>query len=452
MTEDSTEVGLEGNEGTEAFRQEPSANEKINHGDHAWVLIASALVMLMTAPGLALFYSGLVRKKNVLATMMQCLVLLSLMSIIWAVIGYSLAFGSPGWVWGGFDYFLLQNVQPHWDPEVGQVIPMVGEIPRMTHLLFHGMFFVIAPALICGAFAERMRFSAMIFFSLGYGIFVYCPICHWFWGNGFLHYGVPHALLGGSLDFAGGTVVHLSSGTSALVCAMVLGKRLGFGQMAMPPHNLTYTALGASLLWFGWFGFNAGSAFRADVLASHAMLVTHLSASAGALTWVLFDFHYRRKPSILGTCTGAVAGLVSITPAAGYVLPLSAMAFGVCGTVACYWSCTWLKRQIGYDDSLDVFGVHGVAGLVGALLTGVFASQAVVGQAEPLGMIDDFAAGAWLVLAQLVSALIAMGFSVVVSYLLLKGLDLTVGLRVSQEEENRGLDVSQHGEEGYIMV
>ena len=425
----------------------------IDTGSNAWLLTSSALVLMMTGPGLALFYSGLVRKKNVLGVMMQCVFLMGLMTIIWALWGYTLSFGGSGpWI-GNLDYLLMNGVQPTL-VDGQSYIPMFPDlhIPRLTHMLFQGMFFIITPALICGAFAERMKFSTMVVFMILWGTLVYCPLCHWVWGGGILAYGSENANLsaGGALDFAGGTVVHISSGLSALICALVIGKRIGFGTNPMPPHNLTYTAIGASLLWVGWFGFNAGSALAADGIAANAFAVTHFGAAAGAIAWAGMEWITRGKPSVLGTCSGAVAGLVCVTPAAGFVLPMSGLLMGLIVGVVCFLSCTVMKNKFGYDDSLDAFGVHGVGGTLGALLTGVFATRAVwdIGKGKPLGLIE----GGSVIFGQLAAVAITIAVSVTVTFVLLKVLDATMGLRVSRANEIEGLDLSQHGEEGYIFI
>jgi Amt family ammonium transporter len=328
----------------------------------------------------------------------------------------------------------------------------IGGIPMLTHMLFQGMFFIITPALICGAFAERMKFSSMVVFSILWGTFVYCPLAHWVWGGGILAYGVANSANwgGGALDFAGGTVVHISSGVSALVCALVIGKRAGYGTEPMPPHNLTYTAAGAALLWVGWFGFNAGSALAADGIAASAFAATHFSAAAGAVTWPVLEWILRGKPTVLGACSGAVAGLVCITPAAGYVTPMPALAMGAAGGAVCYFACTSLKGAFKYDDSLDAFGVHGVGGTLGAILTGVFATRAVqkLGEGEPLGLIE----GGTVIKGQLIATAITWVVAAVASFILLKLLDATLGLRVPTQEELQGLDLTQHGEEGYIFM
>jgi Amt family ammonium transporter len=435
--------------------QEAASNQQrtIDRGDNAWVLTSSALVLMMTGPGLALFYSGLVRKKNVLGVMMQCVFLMGLMTVIWALWGYSLAFGGSGPWLGNLDFALMKGVQPtlvDGQPE----IPIHPDLPlpRLTHMLFQGMFFIITPALICGAFAERMKFSTMVVFMILWGTLVYCPLCHWVWGGGVLAYGSPHAALsaGGALDFAGGTVVHISSGVSALICALLIGKRLGLGSDPMPPHNLTYTAVGACLLWVGWFGFNAGSALAADGIAASAFAVTHFGAAAGALGWAGMEWLNRGRPGVLGTCSGAVAGLVCVTPAAGFVQPMSGLWMGLAAGVVCYLACTRLKNRFGYDDSLDAFGVHGVGGTLGAILTGVFATRAVcdIGKGKPLGLIE----GGTVLVGQIAATAISWILAAVVTFILLKLLDATLGLRVSPNEEIEGLDLSQHGEEGYIFI
>jgi Amt family ammonium transporter len=324
---------------------------------------------------------------------------------------------------------------------------MAGSYPVLTHMLFQGMFFIITPALICGAFAERMKFSTMVIFMILWGILVYCPLCHWVWDYGLLSYDNPTAWFG-ALDFAGGTVVHISSGISALVCALVLGRRLGFGTEPMPPHNLTYTVIGAALLWVGWFGFNAGSALSAGNLAASAFTATHFAAAAGALAWGAIEWIMRKKPTVLGTCSGAVAGLVCITPAAGYVQPMPAFILGAAAGVVCYYAVTFLKPRLGYDDSLDAFGVHGVGGTLGALLTGLFATKAVKGGEEALGLLEN----GKLLGQQAGACLVTWIYAAVVTFILLKVLDVLMGLRVSQQEEIQGLDLTQHGEEGYIFI
>ncbi len=437
-------------------------------GHNAWMLMSCALVLFMTAPGLAMFYSGLVRKKNVLGVMMQCIFLMGLMTVIWALYGYSLSFGGDDKFIGNGDHLFMNGVQRYWDQETETVVtPMFNagqpwQIPMFTHMLFQGMFFIITPALICGAFAERMKFSTMVVFSILWGTLVYCPLCHWVWDGGLLAYVLPSAfakgegngLMGGALDFAGGTVVHISSGVSALVCALVMGRRLGFGSEPMPPHNLTYTTLGTGMLWVGWFGFNAGSELACDGLTSSAFAATHFSAAAGALSWAIIEWILRGKPSVLGACSGAVAGLVCITPAAGFVQPMPALAMGAAAGLVCFFACTKLKQAMGYDDSLDAFGVHGVGGTLGAILTGVFATiqcadPGLVSEGQPVGLIDG---ASRLFIGQLAAIGVTVVFAGVITFILLKILDATMGLRVTQEQEFQGLDLSQHGEEGYIFI
>ena len=422
-----------------------------NAADNAWMLVSSALVLMMTAPGLALFYCGLVRKKNVLGVMMQCVFLMGLMSVVWALWGYSLAFGGDmaGGLVGNFDFLFLQGVLPTWDDVAKTaVVPNVATLPRSVHMVYQMMFFIITPGLICGAYAERMKFSAMVVFSLLWGTLVYCPLAHWVWSDtGWLNPLNTKAIYP-AFDFAGGTVVHVSSGISALVCSLMLGKRLGYGHEAMPPHNLTYTCTGAALLWVGWFGFNAGSALGSSAQAANAFVATHMAAAAGVLAWAGAEWVQRGKPSILGACSGAVAGLVCITPACGFVTPMAGIVFGVAGGLICFGACN-LKGKLGYDDSLDAFGVHGIGGMFGALLTGVFSTRAVIpGASTPQGVLE----GNWLQLRnQAIGVLLAVALAVAGTVVLLKLIDLVLGLRVSQQDELQGLDVSQHGEEGYIF-
>ena len=415
-------------------------------GHNAWMLTSCALVLFMTAPGLAMFYSGLVRKKNVLGVMMQCIFLMGLMTVLWALYGYSLAFGGDGPYIGNGEYLFMNGVQQEWDEAADAPhTPMFNEgelyqIPMLTHMLFQGMFFIITPALICGAFAERMKFSTMVVFTVLWGTFVYCPLCHWVWDGGILGFvetGKDGAgVMGGALDFAGGTVVHISSGVSALVCALLIGRRLGFGTEDMRPHNLTYTVLGAAMLWVGWFGFNAGSELASDGLTSSAFAVTHFSAAAGAVAWALVEWVTRGKPSVLGAASGAVAGLVCITPAAGFVQPMPALLFGAAGGVGCYFAVAVLKVKFGYDDSLDAFGVHGVGGTLGAVLTGVFATRACwdIDGGNKLGLIEGESR---VFIGQIVAVVITWVFSIVMTFVILKLLDVTMGLRVSQEDEVR---------------
>ncbi len=428
---------------------------QLDRADNAWMLVSSALVLCMTTPGLAMFYGGLVRKKNVLSVIMQCVFLMGLMTMIWGLVGYSLCFGGTDAWLGNTDHFFMRGVQATWESGAS-VTPLHAtlNIPMLTHMLFQGMFFIITPALICGAFAERMKFSAMVAFSILWGLIVYCPLCHWVWDAGILAYGSPHAktlCAGGALDFAGGTVVHISSGVSALVCALVLGKRVGFGTEPMPPHNLTYTALGAGLLWVGWFGFNAGSALAADSIAASAFAATHFSAAAGTVAWAVTEWIRTGKPTVLGASSGAVAGLVCITPAAGFVTPMSAMVMGIAAGVMCYFTCSVMKQKLGYDDSLDAFGVHGLGGTLGAILTGIFATRAVFDvstKGEPLGLLE----GGNVLVAQIIATVISWVLAAVVTVILLKLIDGAIGLRVGTDEEIEGLDISLHGEEGYIFL
>lgn len=432
-------------------------------GHNAWMMTSCALVLFMTAPGLAMFYGGLVRKKNVLGVMMQCITLMGLMTVLWALVGYSLAFGGDAekdnvvsQLVGNMDHALMKGVGHEWNEatKVGEA-PLLdpknkASIPLLTHMLFQGMFFIITPALICGAFAERMKFSTMVVFSVLWGLIVYCPLCHWVWDGGILAFGKEWAISNGALDFAGGTVVHISSGTSALVCALVLGKRHGFGSQPMPPHNLTYTILGAAMLWVGWFGFNAGSQLGSDAIAASAFAATHFAAAAGALAWAGMEWITRGKPSALGAASGLVAGLVCITPASGFVTPMPALIMGAAAGVVCFYACTTIKSKFGYDDSLDAFGVHGVGGTQGAVLTGVFATRAVsnVNSGKPLGLLE----GGDILSGQVVATAVTWVVSIVATFIILKVLDAVMGLRVSQQDEIQGLDLSQHGEEGYIFI
>ncbi|MEM8864938.1 MAG: ammonium transporter [Planctomycetota bacterium] len=427
-----------------------AADEAKLAAHNAWMLTCCALVLFMTAPGLAMFYGGLVRKKNVLSVMMQCLFLMGLMTVLWALYGYSLAFGGDNPYIGNGDYLMMNDVQRTWPEGAdGPVEPMEGVIPRLTHMLFQGMFFIITPALICGAFAERMKFSAMAVFLVLWGTVVYCPLCHWVWGGGILAFGGENSWSGGALDFAGGTVVHISSGISALVCALVIGRRNGWGQDDMRPHNLTYTALGAAMLWVGWFGFNAGSELASDHLTASAFAVTHFSAAAGAVAWAAYEWLTRGKPSVLGVASGAVAGLVCITPAAGFVNPMPALIMGAAAGVVCAIACG-MKSKFGYDDALDAFGVHGVGGTLGAILTGVFATRACwdIAEGEKLGLIE----GGTVMQGQLVATAVTWIYSIVVTYILLKIVDVTIGLRIDEQGERQGLDLADHEEEGYILT
>lgn len=417
-------------------------------GDNAWLLVSSALVLMMTGPGLALFYGGLVRKKNVLATMMQSFTLMALITVLWALFGYSLAFGPGNAFVGGLDHLFLRGVGAQPDPAYA------ATIPAQTFMVFQLMFAIITPALITGAFAERMKFSAMVAFMILWSLIVYNPMAHMVWGKG----GFLNAAAGGSfptLDFAGGTVVHITSGVSALVCALYLGKRVGFPKEPMPPHSVVLSFIGACLLWVGWFGFNAGSALGAGSLATSAFVATHFGAAAAAVGWALAEWVRNGKPSVLGAISGCVAGLVAITPASGFVGPMSALVIGFVAGVACYWMVARVKGKIGYDDSLDAFGVHGVGGTVGALLTGVFASSVInpifkdgQGNAVAVGVLEG---NAHQLLNQFVGVIIAWVLAIVGTLIILKIVDAVIGLRVSEEHEIQGLDLSQHGEEGYNL-
>ena len=426
---------------------EEAGGDELIGADVAWMLTSSALVLMMTAPGLALFYGGLVRKKNILSVMMQCIFLMGLMSVVWALWGYSLAFGGSSPYFGNLDHLFLKGVIPHLNSSGEATVPMSGGIPTSVFMVFQMMFFIITPALICGAFAERMKFSTMCVFMVLWGTFVYCPIAHWVWADTGWLCEWNEAAAFPALDFAGGTVVHISSGISALVCALLLGKRLGFGQEPMPPHNLTYTCVGAAMLWVGWFGFNAGSALSANAAAANAFVATHLAAAAGVLAWAGAEWVTRGQPSVLGACSGAVAGLVCITPAAGSVTPIHGIVLGLLAGFVCFYACTTIKTRFGYDDSLDAFGVHGVGGTAGALLTGVFATKAVTG-----GRAGLLAGNGAQLVNQVVGIVAAALIAVIGTLILLKILDAVMGLRVTEEEEIRGLDLSQHGEEGYIFL
>lgn len=405
----------------------------MNAADNAWVLASSALVLLMT-PGLALFYGGMTRQKNVLSTMMHSFFLMGLASIIWLFYGFSLAFG-PDAFWGvigSLKHFALAGVGAEVWPE--------QTIPGTTFMIFQCMFAVITPALISGAFAERMKFSAFIIFMFLWMTFVYCPVAHWVWG--------PEGWLSkmGALDFAGGTVVHINAGVAALACALVIGKRKGYGTAAMIPHNLTLTLLGAGLLWFGWFGFNAGSALKADASASMAFVVTHMATAAGALSWVFAEWIIKGKPTTLGIASGAVAGLVAITPASGYVGPVSSVILGAVAGVVCYLAVL-AKSSLGYDDSLDVVGVHGVGGAWGAIATGLFASKAINATAAD-GLFFGNPGQLWI---QIVAVLATIVYSFVVTLIILYIVKAIVGLRVTDEEEVVGVDLSAHGETAYSL-
>ena len=416
-------------------------------GDNAWMLTSAALVLMMTGPGLALFYGGLVRRKNVLGTMMQSFAMMGIVTLTWATVSYSLAFGHGTSFIGGFEYLFLHGVELTPNPDYG------ATVPHQTYMVYQLMFAIITPALIGGAFAERMKFSAMALFFILWSIFVYDPMAHMVWGTG----GLLNAALGGKipcLDFAGGTVVHVTSGVSALVAAIYLGKRLGYPKTAMPPHSLVISFIGACLLWVGWFGFNAGSAVAASSLATSAFVATHFAAAAAAVSWSVAEWIHNGKPTALGAISGAVAGLVVITPASGFVKPMPALALGIIAGAFCFFMVIKVKSWFGYDDSLDAFGVHGAGGTIGALLTGVFATSAInpilgkdaQGNPLPIGGMD----GNWhQVLNQATGVAIAWGLAIVGTLVILFLIDKTIGLRLKPEDENEGLDLSQHGEEGY---
>ncbi len=425
---------------------EQQTAEAKSSADNAWMLTSTALVLMMTGPGLALFYSGLVRKKNVLGTMMQSFALMAVITVLWGLFSYSLSFGSGNSFIGGLHNSFLRDVGASPD---GDYAPT---IPAQSFMVYQLMFAIITPALIAGAFAERMKFSAMLVFTVLWSIVVYDPMAHMVWGKG----GLLNASQGGrfpTLDFAGGTVVHITSGVSALVCALYLGKRVGYPQEQMPPHSVVLSFVGACLLWVGWFGFNAGSALAAGSLATSAFVATHFAAAAAALGWAGAEWLRTGKPSVLGGISGAVAGLVAITPASGFVKPMPALAIGLMAGVFCYWMVSKVKAKFGYDDSLDAFGVHGAGGTLGALLTGVFAVSAVnpilkdaQGNILPSGLLEG---NAHQVVNQLVGVAIAWFLGVVGTLAILKLVDVIIGLRVTEEEEVQGLDLSQHGEEGY---
>ena len=407
--------------------------EGVDTGDTAWILTSTALVLFMTLPGLALFYGGLVRAKNVLSVLVQCFVIACVVSILWVVYGYSLSFGDGGsmnaWI-GGLDNAFLANVTRE---------SITGTLPESVFVMFQMTFAIITPALIIGGFAERMKFSAMLMFSVIWVTVVYFPVCHWVWGGGWL-------AEKGLLDFAGGTVVHITAGVAALVAAMVLGNRNGFQTSAMMPHNMTMTVTGAGMLWVGWFGFNGGSAVAANGDAGMAMLVTHVSAACGAMTWAALEWMKYGKPSALGTVTGMVAGLGTITPASGFVGPMGALVIGFSAGIVCFYSTAFLKQKLKIDDSLDVFPVHGVGGILGTLLAGVFVAAGLggIGYAEGMNMGSQLG-------VQLTGVIATIVFTAVTTYVILKVVDAVLGLRVTDEQETEGLDISQHEERGYIL-
>jgi len=412
-------------------------------GDNSWMLTSSALVLMMTGPGLALFYGGLVRKKNVLGTMMHSFILMATVSVIWAIIGYSLCFAEGSAFIGDFRYVFLRGVGA--DPNADYA----GTIPQQTWMIYQLMFAIITPALISGAFAERMKFSAMLLFMTLWSFFIYFPMAHMVWGKG----GFLSGTLGGVIpawDFAGGTVVHITSGVSALVCALYIGKRKGYPNESMRPHSVVLSVIGACLLWVGWFGFNAGSALNAGPLATSAFIVTHFATAAAVLGWMLIEWMVVGKPSVLGAISGAVAGLVAITPASGFVKPMPAMLIGFAAGIVCYLMVSKVKQLFGYDDALDAFGVHGIGGTLGAILTGIFATKEVndLRMGKPMGLIDG---DAGQVMNQLIAVAISWGIAIVGTLIILKICDMVMGVRVNDQDETQGLDLSMHGEEGYNL-
>lgn len=412
------------------FAQAAAEAPKLDTGDTAWMLTATALVLMMTIPGLALFYGGMVRKQNVLAIMMQSFAITCLVTVLWMIVGYSLAFSEGNAIIGGFGNLFLSGLA------IDSVNDLAKTIPETVFMTFQMTFAIITPALITGAFADRMKFSAMLWFIGLWLIFVYAPVAHMVWGGG---------LMGemGVLDYAGGTVVHINAGVAGLVAALVLGKRHGYGKVAHAPHNLTLSIIGAALLWVGWFGFNAGSAVSAGVNAGMAMVVTQIAAAAAALAWMFSEWLARGKPSVLGIISGAIAGLVAVTPASGFVDPMGALIIGIVSGIICFVAATTVKNALGYDDSLDAFGVHGIGGIVGAILTGVFAKAAIAGKDAPLGLIDG---NAGQVLTQIYGVVITIVFTAIVTLIILKIIDWTIGLRVDEATERDGLDLNLHGE------
>ncbi len=409
--------------------------KKLDTGNTAWLLTSTALVLFMTIPGLALFYGGMVRKKNVLATLMQSFAITCLVTIIWMVAGYSLAFRDGGPFIGGLDRLFLGGMG------VADLAGTDGQnIPESVFMMFQMTFAIITPALIAGAFADRMKFSAMLWFMAAWSLLVYTPVAHWVWAVNADPNVAGWLATKGVLDYAGGTVVHINAGIAGLVCAIVLGKRVGYGKEPMAPHNLVLTIVGAAMLWVGWFGFNAGSAVAADGRAGMAMAVTQIATAGAAMAWMFAEWMGKGKPSVLGIASGAVAGLVAITPASGFVGPMGALIIGLVAGVVCFWGATSLKRMMGYDDSLDAFGVHGIGGIVGAILTGVFAVKDIGGTA---GMLEGNGAQVGI---QLLGVGVTVVYGLIMTFIILKVIDMVVGLRVSEEEEREGLDVSLHGE------
>ena len=413
-----------------ALAQAPAAAPKIDAANTAWMLTAAVLVLFMTLPGLALFYAGLVRTKNVLSVLMQCFAITCVVTLAWLVVGYSIAFGEGNAFWGGLGKSFLSGIQ---------VASVKGSIPESVFAMYQLTFAIITPALVVGAYAERVRFGGMLLFSLLWLLIVYCPVAHWVWGDGWLQ-------KRGLIDFAGGTVVHLNAGVAALVCALVLGRRRGFPETAMAPHNMTMAVTGAAMLWVGWFGFNAGSALAADGAAGMAMLVTHIGAATGAFAWMVCEWLRYDKPSVLGIVTGMVAGLGTITPASGFVGPIGALIIGGAAGVACFFATNYMKRALNVDDSLDVFPVHGVGGLLGTLLTGILVSSTFggIGYADKVTMGEQF-------VTQLVGVLAVGIWSGVLTWIILKLVDAGAGMRVAGEEETEGLDTVLHNEKGYNL-
>jgi len=407
----------------------------MNFADTGFIMICAALVMLMM-PGLAFFYGGLVRKKNILSILMQCFIALCVITVQWFLFGYSLAFAPGNGFIGGLQWIGLNGVGLQPNPDYA------ATIPHQLFMIFQAMFAIITPALIIGAFAERMKFSAYIWFILLWSTIVYAPVCHWIWGVG----GWLRAL--GALDFAGGAVVHINAGIAALVAALILGPRRHYGKKAIPPHNLPFAVLGAGLLWFGWFGFNAGSALGANNIAVSAFVATHAAAAAGGLTWALLEWLFNGKPTIFGTITGCVAGLATVTPAAGFISPMAGLTIGVAASIICFIFVAFVKVKLGYDDSLDAFGVHGIGGFFGIIFTGVFASKMI----NPAGANGLFSGGTQLFTAQITAAFAVAGYSLITTYLILKFLDMIIGLRATEQEENIGLDLTDHHEAAYTVL
>lgn len=428
-----------------AFGAAPKA-PVLDTGDTAWVMISSALVLLMTIPGIALFYAGMVRKKNVLATMMQSFAICCMITLVWMVVGYSLVFTTWNSFIGNFSQVMLNGIlgNYHMGVDKGFVLganssnPVLMTIPQSAYVLFQMTFIIISVAILVGSVAERIKFSALCIFCIFWSLFSYVPVAHWVWN--------PTGWLAnlGAIDFAGGTVVHINAGVAGLVCALVVGKRLGYGRSDLAPHNVGYAVMGASLLWVGWFGFNGGSALGANGRAAMALLVTQIAAGAGGIGWMLVEWFTRKKPTVLGIISGAVAGLVVITPAAGFVMPGPALLMGLLGGLICFWSCSYLKRKLGYDDSLDAFGIHGMGGIIGAILTGIFAFGPLSAtETDPVGI----NASLHLVLAQIEAVTVTLIWSTFVSFVLLKLIDALIGLRVDVDSERQGLDMVLHNEQ-----